>query len=111
MVTQQIAVDKLTQFVDDYRSDRFSLEILLFLGRHPRTHFSHLAIVHALNGWKIDIEKALRRLKERGLIRTYSESGTSYYALTEDESLSSPVLDILKSDRSQWQPVLKDILS
>ncbi len=109
MVTQEIALDKLSQFIKEYDSDRFSLELLLFLGRHPRTRFSHLAIVHALNAWKVDIERALRRLKERGLVRTYSENGTSFYSLTEDESLCSPVLDLLKSDRGQWQPVLKDI--
>jgi len=98
MITREIAVDKLSQFMKEYDSDQCSLELLLFLGRHPRTRFSRLAIVHALNAWRLDIERALRRLGERGLVKTYTENGTSFYSLTEDKSLCSPVLDLLKTD-------------
>ncbi len=107
MVTQEAAIDRLSQFIKEYDGDQCSLELLLFLGRHPHTRFSRLAIIHALDAWKLDIERALRRLKEKGLVKVSNENGTSFYSLTEDESLYSPVLDLIRANKFQWQPALK----
>lgn len=65
MVTQETAIDKLAQVTKEYDNDPCSLELLLFLGRHPYTRFSLLAIVHALNAWKVEVERAIVSLKKR----------------------------------------------
>lgn len=110
MVVHDLSVEeRLRQFVKEYDGDHCSLELLLFLGRHPHARFSQLAIVHALNSWRLDVERALRHLKDKGLITTHAENGTAFYSLTENESLRNPVLDLLKIDWYQWQPVLRQV--
>ena len=81
MVTQEIATDNLVQFTKKYDSDPCSLELLLFLRRHPYTRFSHLAIVHALDACKFDVERAIIHLEEKGLLKSHTESGVSFYSL------------------------------
>jgi hypothetical protein len=54
------------------------------LGRHPRTRFSRLAIVHALNGYKWGTEQALNRLTDDGVIKRYIENDVPLYSLSAD---------------------------
>ena len=108
MVTRDTTVEeKLRQFTKEYGGDRCSLEVLQFLSRHPRTRFSRLAIVHALNLPRLDVEKALRHLRDKQLITTYSENGTDFYLLTQNESLHKLLLELLSIEWLQWQRVLK----
>jgi len=108
MVTRDTtAEEKLCQFIKEYGCDRCSLEILHFLSRHPQTRFSRLAIVHASNSSRLDVEKALRHLRDRQLLTTYSANGTDFYSLTQNKSLHKPLLDLLSIEWSQWQRVLK----
>lgn len=103
--------EKLCQFLKEYDGDQCSLELLLFLGRHPYTRFSRLAIMHGLNAWRLDLERALRHLRDKGLVSTYAENGTALYSLTNDESLRAPVLDMLKVNWSHWQPMIRQLYS
>ena len=89
MVTQEAAIDKLSQFIKEYDGDQCSLELLLFLGRHPHTRFSRLVIVHALDARRVDIDRALQHLINKGLVVMHAENGVPLYSLTEDESLRS----------------------
>ena len=98
--------EKLCHFMEEYDSDLCSLELLLFLVRHPHTRFSRLAIVHALNSWRLDVEKALQNLKNKGLITVSHDNGTTYYSLTENESVRYSILDLLEADAYSWRPVL-----
>lgn len=94
MVTQQIAIDELfqpTQKKDD--NDPGCAELLLFFGRHPYTRFSRLAIVNALNAWKTDGEKAIKRLEEKGLLKSYTINGVSFYSLTVGITPDSPMAE------------------
>lgn len=91
MVTQQAAVNKFAQPVKKVNGDPCSVELLLFLGRHPYTQFSSLAIVHALNAWKADVEKAILRLEEKGLVKCYTRNGVSFYSLIGDRLPVSPM--------------------
>lgn len=102
---------KLCQFLKEYDGDQCSLELIIFLGRHPNTRFSRLAIVHALNARRLDIERALRHLKEKGLVTAYPDNGTAVYSLTDDESLRTSVLDLLKISWWDWQPGLRQFYS
>ena len=99
--------EKLHQFIKEYGCDRCSLEVLWFLSRHPQTRFSRLAIVHASNSPRLDVEKALRHLRDRQLLTTYSENGTDFYLLTQNESLHKLLLKLLSTEWIQWQRVLK----
>jgi len=77
--------EKGYEVVKDYADDRPCQEVLLFLGRHPRTRFSRLAIVHALNGYKWGTEQALNRLTDDGVIRRYAEGNVPLYSLGAEE--------------------------
>jgi len=82
MIASQIATsDKLHEVIEEYADDRDCQEVLLFLLRHPRTRFSRLAIVHALNGYKCYTEQALTRLTNDGVIRRYVENDIPLYSL------------------------------
>jgi hypothetical protein len=85
MVVSQVASrDKLYEAIKGYADDRSCQEVLLFLGRHPRTRFSRLAIVHALNGYKWYTEQALNRLTSDGVIRRCVEGDLPLYSLSTD---------------------------
>jgi len=85
VVTAQVATrEKLDEVIKGYADDRSCQEVLLFLGRHPRTRFSRLAIVHALNGYKWYTEQALNRLTDDGVVKRYAESDLPLYSLSAD---------------------------
>lgn len=110
MAIYEVAIEeKLRQFIKEYADDPYCLELLRFFGRHPNTQFDHLATIHALNGQRLYIELALRRLINEGMLRTYIENNVPRYSLSEDESLRSLVLDLAKLDWSRWQLTLRQI--
>jgi hypothetical protein len=85
VVTLQIsATEKLDEVIKEYDDDRSCQEVLFFLGRHPRTRFSRLAIVHALNGYRWYTEQALNRLADDGVIKRYVENDVPLYSLSAD---------------------------
>jgi hypothetical protein len=85
MIVSQIATrEELHEVIKGYADDRDCQEVLLFLGRHPRTRFSRLAIVHALNGYKWGTEQALNRLTDDGVIKRYIENDVPLYSLSAD---------------------------
>jgi len=112
MTASEIAIaEKLDQFLKEYADSYYCLEILRFFGKYPRARFSGLAVVHALNvnGGRLYIEKVLRYLIDKGVVKTYIENNVRLYSLTEDESLRSLVSDLAKLDWHQWQLVVRQI--
>jgi hypothetical protein len=75
------AREKLHEVIGEYADDQYCREVILFLGQHPRTRFSRLAIVHALNGYKWCTERALNRLTNDGVVKRYNENGVPLYSL------------------------------
>ncbi len=108
---QEIAVEeKVCQFIREYCDGQVSLQPLLFLGRHPCAHFNQLAIVHALDARKVEIDEAVQHLTDRGLIVTrIAENGLSVYSLTQDESLRDLVSELATLDWWQCQLMLEKI--
>jgi len=112
MIVSEIAIaEKLYQFTKEYADGHCCLELLRFFGGHPRTRFSQLAVVHALdvNGRRLYIEKVLRHLIDKGVIKTYTENNVRLYSLTEDESLRSLASALAKLDWRQWQLMVRQI--
>jgi len=111
MTTSNIAMqEELSQFIREYAGDQYCLaELLRFLGRHPNTRFSRLAVIHALNSRKLYTEKALKYLVSNGLVRTYVENNVPLYSLAEVEPQRKWALDLAKYDWYQWQLLLKQI--
>lgn len=110
MVVSNIALEeKLCQFIKEYASDQYCLELLQFFGAYPHTRFSSLAIIHALSGGRLPTERALRQLVSKGVIRTCMDNNILLHSLTEDEPVRSLVLDLAKLDWHYWQLVLRQI--
>ena len=112
MSGSEIAIaEKLYQFIKEYADDHCCLELLRFFGMYPHARFSRLALVHVLdvNGGRLYIERALRHLIDKGVVKTYIENNVCLYSLTRDESLRSLVSDLGKLDWRQWQFALRRI--
>jgi hypothetical protein len=112
MTAPKIAVaEELDQFLREYADSHYCVEVLRFFGKYPRARFSGLAVAHALNvnGGRLYVEKALRHLTDKGVVKTYIENNVHLYSLTEDESLSSLASDLAKLDWHQWQLVVSQI--
>jgi hypothetical protein len=86
VTVSQIAIKgKLPELIKEYAEDQYCQEVLLFLGRHPYTRFSHLTVVRALNGFRQCTEQALNRLTSAGLVKRYVENDVTLYSLGVDE--------------------------
>jgi len=112
MTVSEIAIaEKLYQFIKEYADGHFCLELLRFFGGYPHARFSGLAVVHALdvNDRRLYIERALRHLIDKGVVKTYIGNNVRLYSLTEDESLHSLASDLAKLDWRQWQLVFRQI--
>ncbi len=111
MIASEIALpEKLFQFIREYAGDQYCLvELLRFLGRHPNTRFSRLAVIHALNSRKLYTEKALKHLVSHGVVRNCLENNVPLYSLTEEETPRKWALDLAKFDWCEWQLLLKRI--
>jgi hypothetical protein len=99
--------------IKEFSDDPYCLELIQFFGWHPNTRFSGLAILHALsvNGERRYIDKALRQLVDKGIVKTYSENGIALYCLTDNNGLRQKALDVAGLDWSQWQDVLRQSYS
>ena len=106
-IAEVSAQEKACGFVREFADDRYCLRLLHFFGAHPYTRFSRLAVLHAqsMDSCKSFLEKALRRLVGRGIIKECVENGFPLYSLTEDETLGSQVMELAKLDWSEWRVV------
>jgi hypothetical protein len=85
-MTTQIAIEgKLPQSLSEYASDPCCQEVLEFLRQHPRTRFSQLVIVYALNSNRLYIERALSYLTDSGMIRRYLKNNVPFYSLSVEQ--------------------------
>jgi hypothetical protein len=109
VTTQATEREYLCNMIKDFSDNPYCLELIQFFGWHPDTRFSGLAILHALsvNGERRYIDKALRQLVDKGIVKTYSENGVPLYCLTDNSSLRQNALDVAELDWSQWQDMLR----
>jgi len=113
VTTQATEREYLCKMIKEFSDDPYCLELIQFFGWHPNTRFSGLAILHALsvNGERRYIDKALRQLVDKGIVKTYSENGIALYCLTDNNGLRQKALDVAGLDWSQWQDVLRQSYS
>jgi len=112
MTVAEITIaEKLGRFIK--ADDQYCLELLRFFGGYPRTRFNRLAVIHALNvnGGRLYIERALRQLVDKGMIRISMDNNVPIYSLTEDEPLRSLAAELAKLDWPQWQLLLRQTFS
>ena len=95
--------------IKEYDTDPYCLELMQFFGWYPNARFSRLAVLHALsaNGERRCIEKALRELIDKGVVKTYSENNAPLYCLSDDVSKREAALEVARLDWGQWQGVLR----
>ncbi len=99
----------LSQIIKNHECDHYCAELLRFFGAHPNTRFSKLAVVHALseNGSKLNIERALTDLTNKGVVKTYTQNKIHLYALAADELIHRLVSDLAKLDWHQFHAALQ----
>ena len=101
--------DKLFRFITDCWQNQYSLEILLFLGKHPSTRFNCPAIAQASATPGADVQRALNNLIDRGLVAIYCDNGTRLYSLTKNKPLRSLVLRMVAINQHHLQLTLRQI--
>ncbi len=106
MTTNIAAGKEVSRLLREYTGDQHCLwELLLFWGKHPRTHFSRLAIVHALDSYHTSIEKALGYLAAKGVVKAETQNHDLCYSLTDKEPLYSEVTELVKLYWWKWEMV------
>ena len=98
-----VSREKLPQLIGECAGEEYCLrELLLFWRSHPYARFSRLAIVYALNGRRLCVEKALKYLVDKRLVKTCIENNITLYSLAEGETSLHTVLD---SNKLNWHGV------
>lgn len=65
-----------------YADDTHCLDLLAFFNQHPRTRFSRLVLVHAINKSKPAlIDRALKRLVKDGLVILHTDKIVALYSI------------------------------
>lgn len=103
-----VTPDALNRFLGKYIGNRYCLELLRFLGAHPRARFNRLAVIRAFNesGHKEEFERALIHLMDKGIVKAYIENNAHLYALTEDEPIHTQVCELARLEWPHWQLAL-----
>ena len=96
MVTQNTARNKWAQLMKEFDSDLCSLDLFLFLAGHPKTQFSHSVLLHVSNAPRVKAQRAITCLNEKRLLKSHTENGVSFYSLTNDQTLTSPLLQLVR---------------
>lgn len=91
--------------------DRCCLSLLRFFLVHPNGRFSKLAIIHGLDGFnrRPEVENALDRLVNDGVLKESIENKVCYFQLTNQEPIRHMLLDLARFDWHRCQMVLENI--
>ncbi len=104
-----IISEELRYFIKEHADDHYTQQLILFFTDHPQARFSELAIIHALsqNGGRGYIQKALKHLVEKGILKMSTDSNVVFYSLTEN--MRSLVLELTRLDIHQRRLLLRKI--
>jgi hypothetical protein len=107
-VTRQSTQPCLGQLVKKLISNRCCLMLLRFFVAHPNGRFSKLAVVHAIDdsNSKTEVEKALMKMVDEGLLMINIENDVSFYLLTREEPMRQSIMEMAEFDWRHWQLVL-----
>jgi hypothetical protein len=107
-VTRQSTQPCLGQLVKKLISNRCCLMLLRFFVAHPNGRFSKLAIVHAIDdsNSKAEVEKALMKMVDEGLLMINIENDVSFFLLTREEPMRQSIMEMAEFDWRHWQLVL-----
>lgn len=101
--------ERLLQFIKDCWENQYSLEILLFLGKHPCAQFNQMVFVRGSTGQRLDMERAMKTLVTRGLVKVFTNTYVPLFSLTTEEPVRSLVLELVSLTRQQLQVALKQV--
>jgi len=103
---------QLTRYIEDYTDDRICLlELMRFLGKHPFTRFSRLAIIHALKNQNVLVSRGLKYLVEKELVTEEIENSIHLFSLATTEQTKDFTLELGQLDWCQWQSLLRQVNS
>ncbi len=99
--------DKLCDFMAPFTNDECTREVLQLMARHPHTRLAGLAIRCAVDWRKFDVERSLKLLIDRRLVKTAPQNGVTVYWLTSEEPQKSLAQKVSNLDLAQWYTILK----
>ncbi len=107
-----VVEEKFAQYVKDYADDRRCLlELLRFLGKHPFTRFSRLAVIHALRHQGILVGRGLKYLVDKQLVTEEVENSIHLFSLTSTDQTQNWANELGQLDWCQWQSLLRQVNS
>ncbi len=94
-------------FINENINECYALQLILFFVDHPYAQFSELAIIHALNhdSGRRYLQKALKTLVDKGMIKTRTDSNVPFYSLPEN--MQNLVSELQKLNVCQRQSLLR----
>ena len=108
-VRNALTEKQLLRLLKQYASDRLKMELLAFWGRHPNAKFTRGAISCALDCKKLDMDRALKDLVERGLVDMHKHNGVTFYALTTNEERRRVALELAALGWDQRRLMLRRV--
>ncbi len=90
-------------------AQRSELELLLFWGRWPYGWFGKTAITPLSTMAGAELDRALLRLIEAGIVRSKEENGKSYYGLADDSRVRVAVSTLARLTPNERRYLLRRI--
>ena len=109
--TKQKEQVSVCQLMKKLISNRCCLALLRFFIAHPNGRFSKLAIAHAIDDGdsKLEVESALAKMVDEGILNINIENDISFYLLTREATVRQIVLDMAEFEWRHWQLVLENM--
>jgi hypothetical protein len=107
--TKQKTQMKPGKLMKSFISDHSCLSLLRFFIWHPNGRFSKLAIIHAVDdsNSRQEIEQALKRMVEEGVLMMNIENDVNFYWLTRESVMRDTIMEMAEFDWRHWQLVLE----
>jgi len=114
MVTQckakSVINDDLLAFLTDNECSEIELDLLRFMGRHPKAKLSFYAITKAFRISTADLGNALLALVERDiLVHWLDDNGLVTYSLSADENTCASIRKLAYLDWSAAMALKKEL--
>lgn len=108
MTIQNVVTEEDTfHFLENYGDSRAKRELIALLGRHPNTKFNGLALCHASDCTKLDIDRALQEMLAAGLVDTCNLNGTTLYSLTTKDEIHCMIIKLGNIGWDQLQLIVR----
>jgi hypothetical protein len=101
--------ENVVRLIKELECDECSLEIVLFLWRHPGEKFNGKQLAEGISLPLLDVIRAVGFLINREMVSVTRKNNLLYYALTKDRSVRAMVMALSNIGKIEWQVLMEQI--